>query len=216
LVFANESGEYTVRVADFGYSTIALSPEKGRLHLPRSPPWNAPEVPDWETTFSLAEAKLTDIYSFAMLCLWIIFKDRLQLDEALAVLGLHPIAEENGTLHWLQRLKEERKLQSFARNQVEEIGELDRDQKLGLTSFFQWALADVPKERRLDPAKLADAQALLQQQALTGDKGSSNLGRIFEIPNIESLDFLYLDMEELLQPFGYDPYVNSNHIAPSC
>lgn len=206
LIFANKLGGYTAKVADFGYSTVVLNAEKGRVQLPKSVPWNAPEVTEWETTFTFADAKLTDIYSFAMLCLWILFKDLPQRGEVLAALRLNPKAQENDDSHWLQRLKEEQKLRDFAHNQIEATKELDQDQKLGLASFFRWALTDVSKERKMDSSKMADAQALYRQQTLAEKEESPSVGHAPESPEISGLEFLYLDTQELRKPFGYDSY----------
>jgi hypothetical protein len=56
-------------MTNFGYSTIATS-QNGRVILPKSRPWNAPEHHFRELT--VTNAKKTDIYSFGMLYLWIL------------------------------------------------------------------------------------------------------------------------------------------------
>jgi len=70
LVYMDSTGKTIVKVADFGYSTLATG-EAGRVLLPKSRPWNAPEHHFGQ--FTVAEARKTDIYSFGMLCLWILF-----------------------------------------------------------------------------------------------------------------------------------------------
>ena len=64
----------TVKVADFGYSTLTVG-GSGKVLLPKSSPWNAPEHHFGE--FTAQEAKKTDVYSFGMLCLWLLFGNRL-------------------------------------------------------------------------------------------------------------------------------------------
>jgi serine/threonine protein kinase len=56
-------------VADFGYSTLTAD-ATGKVYLPKSRPWNAPEHHVRE--FTAPDAKLTDVYSFGMLCLWVV------------------------------------------------------------------------------------------------------------------------------------------------
>ena len=82
LVYKGSTGETTIKVADFGYSTFAASETfatdgglsqggAARVYLPKSRPWNAPEHHFGE--FTVSEAKKTDVYSFGMLCLWVLF-----------------------------------------------------------------------------------------------------------------------------------------------
>ena len=74
LVFKDATKKPTVKVADFGYSTLTAG-ESGKVFLPKSRPWNAPEHHLGE--FNAQEAKKTDVYSFGMLCLWLLFGNRL-------------------------------------------------------------------------------------------------------------------------------------------
>ena len=71
LVFKDAiTRKITVKVADFGYSTLTVG-ESGMVFLPKSRPWNAPE--HHFGGFIAQEAKKTDVYSFGMLCLWLLF-----------------------------------------------------------------------------------------------------------------------------------------------
>ena len=75
LVFKDAiTRKITVKVADFGYSTLTVG-ESGNVFLPKSRPWNAPEHHFGE--FKVQEAKKMDVYSFGMLCLWFLFGNRL-------------------------------------------------------------------------------------------------------------------------------------------
>ncbi|KAF8539361.1 kinase-like domain-containing protein, partial [Trichophaea hybrida] len=69
LIFKDATGKTTVKVADFGYSTLTAG-ARGKVYLPKSRPWNAPEHHVRE--FTAPDAKLTDVYSFGMLCLWVV------------------------------------------------------------------------------------------------------------------------------------------------
>jgi len=70
LVFKDSTGKISVKVTDFGYSTLASGAEGG-VFLPKSKPWNAPEH-HWGE-FKVPDAKKADIYSFGLLCLWVLF-----------------------------------------------------------------------------------------------------------------------------------------------
>ena len=70
LMFEDSPGIYTAKVADFGLSTY-LHGEQDLIRMPRSVPWNAPEYHDRH--FSPQDAKAMDVYSFGMLCLWLLF-----------------------------------------------------------------------------------------------------------------------------------------------
>lgn len=61
---------------DFGFSTIFAS-QDDRLQLPISRPWNAPELDRPSREWAPSQAKLTDLYSFGLLCFWLLFEQRL-------------------------------------------------------------------------------------------------------------------------------------------
>ena len=61
------------KLADFGFSALA---SKQFIRLGGSQPWVAPEY-DRSERYTFDQAKLMDLYSFGMLCLWVVFKDEL-------------------------------------------------------------------------------------------------------------------------------------------
>jgi hypothetical protein len=124
----------SVRVTDFGYSTVhANNSAEAQIRLPFSVPWNAPEtVSDRDRLFSVHDAKLTDIYSFGMLCVWVLFQE--QLKSILMVSAM----KENGRL-----------IQSI-QGYIHRATDLDPIQKKRLSGFFSSALAFDPKQRPLD------------------------------------------------------------------
>jgi serine/threonine protein kinase len=66
----SEPSTFGVKMTDFGYSCYG-STDEDFVKLPRSQPWEAPEYhPRW---FTLAAAKKMDMYSFGLLCLWLLF-----------------------------------------------------------------------------------------------------------------------------------------------
>jgi len=73
LVFREESDKVVARVTDFGYSTYFAG--ENLIYMPRSMPWDAPE--HHHRGFSHYQAMKMDIYSFGMLCLWLIFKEKV-------------------------------------------------------------------------------------------------------------------------------------------
>jgi serine/threonine protein kinase len=95
LVFKVDSGSYTAKLADFGYSTAVA--DDGLINMPKSKHWNAPE--HHHRGFKFSEAMKMDAYSFGILCLWLIFYnskeypdrnffDDLESDDKLPALAL--------------------------------------------------------------------------------------------------------------------------------
>jgi serine/threonine protein kinase len=72
LVFG-ERENVTAKLADFGFAGLGVDQE---IKLARTEPWAAPEVYA-RRVHSLPDSKLTDVYSFGMLCLWVIFRETL-------------------------------------------------------------------------------------------------------------------------------------------
>ncbi|KAF8459297.1 kinase-like domain-containing protein, partial [Kalaharituber pfeilii] len=72
LVYENpEKGEAVVaKLTDFGYSTMGAN-EDSAVALGCTPAWCAPEY--HTRKFTVRDAKKTDIYSFAMVCAWLLF-----------------------------------------------------------------------------------------------------------------------------------------------
>ena len=128
LVFKDPvTRKITVKVTDFGYSTLTVG-ESGKVLLPKSRPWNAPEHHRGE--FKTQEAKKTDVYSFGMLCLWVLFGNRLsdiQQTTADGVTGFIsfdvPSSRSPPTL--LECLKDEDRLEYIANFLLESMPGLD-------------------------------------------------------------------------------------------
>jgi serine/threonine protein kinase len=72
LLFKDECGALVPKLADFGYSTMSLSDMP--IYLPKSKPWTAPE--HHHRGFNMLSARRMDVYSFGMLCLWLLFRDQ--------------------------------------------------------------------------------------------------------------------------------------------
>ena len=139
LVFKNATTrKTTVKVTDFGYSTVTAG-GSGTVLLPKSRPWNAPEHHLGE--FKADEAKKTDVYSFGMLCLWVLFGNRLSdvsqttADGAAGLISFDaPFYTGGPTL--LERLKDEGRLQYVSSHLVESMPGLDGEYKIRLKEIF--------------------------------------------------------------------------------
>ncbi|KAI4251527.1 MAG: hypothetical protein LQ352_004797 [Teloschistes flavicans] len=69
LVFADVNGAPLVKVTDFGHSAFGQS-ERDMCYPPASNFWAAPEY--HHRGFSIASAKLMEIYTLSLLCLWLL------------------------------------------------------------------------------------------------------------------------------------------------
>ena len=157
LVFKDATtGEITVKVADFGYSTLTVG-ESGKVILPKSRPWNAPEHHFGE--FNAQEAKKADVYSFGMLCLWLLFGDRLSdipqttADGAAGLISFD-VPPFFGGPTLLERLKDEGGLEHIANHLVESMPGLDVEYRIRLKDIFSLALPHNPGKRTYDLARV--------------------------------------------------------------
>jgi len=141
LIFPDAKKTYVAKVTDFGYSTLDVArSEDRRICLPKSDPWYAPEV-RFDKHYSLLEAKETDIYSFGLLCLWMIsysWTDDRKSPQTV------PILEK------IKNAKEEGRILEFANIVVNSLAELDEVENQGLVAFFQSTVAHDPSQRTLD------------------------------------------------------------------
>ena len=62
-----------MKLSDFGFSALASNK---LFDLGGTYPWRAPELTSLDGV-THEQAKLTDLYSFGMLCLWVIFRNKL-------------------------------------------------------------------------------------------------------------------------------------------
>ena len=158
LVFKDPiTRKVTVKVADFGYSTLTVG-ESGKVLLPKSRPWNAPEHHFGE--FKTDEAKKTDVYSFGMLCLWVLFGDRLSdfpQTTADGVTGLisfdAPHFRSRPTL--FECLKDEDRLGYIANQLLGSMPGLDVEHTIRLKEIFSLTLPHNPGERTCNLARVA-------------------------------------------------------------
>ena len=156
LVFKDAiTREITVKVADFGYSTFTVS-GSGKVLLPKSRPWNAPEHHFGE--FEAQEAKKTDVYSFGMLCLWFLFEYHLSDIPQTAADGTAELISFNtspaGRLTLLEHLKYEDRAKDIANHLVESMPGLNVEYGIRLKEIFSLTLPLNPEKRTNDLAKV--------------------------------------------------------------
>jgi serine/threonine protein kinase len=144
-------------VADFGYSTLAGG-DAEKVLLPKSRPWNAPEHHFGE--FEVYEAKKTDVYSFGMLCLWILVGNRFSADTPTVTIGGrtelisfdgHP-AQHKRTM--LEQLKDEDKVGDIACQLMQAMSGFSDEHKVRLKEFFSLATTLNAEKRTSDFEKL--------------------------------------------------------------
>jgi len=129
------TGKTTVKVADFGYSTLAVGDAKN-ICLPKSRPWNAPEHHFGE--FTTHDAKQTDVYSFGMLCLWVVSRGAPILQNNTE----YTFAASTGSCTMLEQLKYDDKLEQLANQLIDSIppAEINAEHRHRLKEFFSLAV----------------------------------------------------------------------------
>jgi serine/threonine protein kinase len=153
LVFNEEPNKFVARVADFGYSTQFATDNP--LYMPKSWPWNAPE--HHHRGFKPSEAVKMDIYSFGMLCLWFLFKERLSETIPPEILGdrrgaafFAPPFGRHQSQNLLADLKSEDMLPTLASYLITTTTELNDEEKGILHELFNSSLVCDPDERSSD------------------------------------------------------------------
>jgi serine/threonine protein kinase len=158
LVFENNDGGYFPRVADFGFSTH-FHTEDDLVYVPESVPWTAPERT--HRAFTPASARKMDIYSFGMLCMWVLFGCSPDLEPPLS-LTLLPgqFVDFNHPLHELNRL---RYLQRGGENGLHDWAVWLATQRIedpsvrdSITVFFRLSLPKDPLDRCDNFGRLLD------------------------------------------------------------
>ena len=154
LLSKNESGERHAKLADFGYAGWAINNNEDILiKPPRSRPWDPPNY--HHRGFTVVGARKLDIYSFGMLCLWVLFFDRSQLSYSVPT-------DIKLTSSWpfhdfklLDKMKREDTFGDFAIDLVRSVEVLPANQKKNLERLFRSALARDPAERTMNFEELA-------------------------------------------------------------
>ena len=162
LLIFEENSRIIAKVADFGYATC-FQDDSSRISIPKSEPWNAPEHHDQQ--FRPLEAKRMDVYSFALLCAWLLFEagssDKLQLpsDIVRETSKLVGFGIDEPEKNLLQLWKRDHKLVDWVYSLVYVNSHLNDSTKDCLTSFFRSTLTFEPRLRCIEFGQLLDLLA---------------------------------------------------------
>ena len=162
LIFEDDS-RAIAKVADFGFATC-LQGDNDLISIPKSEPWNAPESNDHY--FKTEAAKKMDVYSFALLCTWLVFEAGssnglpLPPDTNLEIGQTVSFEARQSEKNLLQLWKRDsdNKLANYINWLVHEDEHLDEGVKDNLIQFFRSTLAFDPESRCM---KLEQLLALL-------------------------------------------------------
>ena len=158
LIFEDDS-RFIAKVADFGFATC-LHGDEDLLSIPISEPWTAPEHSDH--LFRPESAKKMDVYSFALLCTWLLFEAGscrgllLPPDTNLEtgqVVTFEPRQSEQNILQLWKRDSDE-KLVKWISWLVREDERLNSNLKDNLIRFFWSTLTFDPESRCMDFERL--------------------------------------------------------------
>ena len=140
------------QLSDFGYSTEYE--DDSAITVPCSTPWNAPEVGYETNLLSPSEAIKTEIFSFGMLCAWVLFREELSNQFPIALdLADNPTLEESAgkqNFRTIDGLKTMDKIRPFCRSHVKSLESPTSGQKEGLMKLFEMTLAPDPVDRATD------------------------------------------------------------------
>lgn len=147
LVTKSQGDAWIVHVTDFGYSSFETL-----VKVPRSPPWEAPE---WHSRwFSLENAKRMDVYSFGLLCLWLVFSGESlefsgfpSIDIDLAFPAPHESNQLNPMMKGLQEMKASGKLLGSVLHLVSQKQEIPEQTRSCLEEVFTLALTHDTEKR---------------------------------------------------------------------
>lgn len=144
-----EDGSIVPQVADFGYSTIYTNSDS-TMTVSRTAPWNAPEVEKQKNGYVPTDAIRTDIFSFGMLCLWVLFRGEVanQFGTTLDFTDDREFPESNsGSLFkTITSLKDQDRLRHFCQSLIRSLS-WEPSQKENLTKLFELTLSPLPLDR---------------------------------------------------------------------
>lgn len=152
LVFENGS-RIVAKVADFGCATHFQS-EDDMISLPISEPWNAPEHKG--QNFYPLQAKRADLYSFALLCAWLLSETGSPSSSSPTNLAFVGVAQYTSKISLLRHLKtsNDEVLVAWAVSVVRNNSCLDNGTKVDLTEFFESTLTRDPQSRCIELGRL--------------------------------------------------------------
>jgi serine/threonine protein kinase len=152
LIFPNEDHGFVAKMADFGFS-IGFQRENDRIFLPESRPWNPPE--HHNRHFFPEEAKRMDIYSFGLLCFWLLFgtSDQLPLAPWMQYENAESISFEGSeSLDIFECLKknEDDNLLRWIAWLIDYQEDFNDSERNDLKQFFRFTLVRKSSQRNMD------------------------------------------------------------------
>jgi serine/threonine protein kinase len=159
LVFKNTQGVYSAKLTDLGYSS-QFDRTEDLVHLPESWPWSAPEY--HHRAMPASEAIKMEVYTFGMLCLWLLFQEKFSDTGALqefikngkTYISFTRDSSQMHHLNALPDLKAQDELCSIANWLVTATG-LCNDQKEDLKRLFKTSIVRNPIDRDTNFRQLA-------------------------------------------------------------
>ncbi|KAJ6439093.1 mutator-like element [Purpureocillium lavendulum] len=190
LVFQESPSKYVAKVADFGFSTQFIR-EDDLIRMPKSGIWCAPE---WHHRgFRPEAARKMDIFSFGLVCVWMLFGDNLtksSRDDGRVV----SFEEDcNPAQNLLERWKVDHgkdELTAWALSLVRMRAELSGSD---LATFFKSTLAIDPHKREinlsrqlhhLDPARTLPEMNCLVAELAPAEEDFRLYSTDFRIPSV--------------------------------
>ena len=149
LAFENMS-RFVAKVADFGFATCFQS-HNDLISMPKSEPWNASERHD--RLIKAEQGKQMDVYSFDMLCFWLVFKAGSFIDLSLPQdmtleIGQFVSFERNRSEENLFQIwRMDNKLINWICWLIRQNSNFDNSKKNHLMLFFRSTLAFDPRSR---------------------------------------------------------------------
>ncbi|KAL5321933.1 hypothetical protein ACEPPN_009898 [Leptodophora sp. 'Broadleaf-Isolate-01'] len=144
LVFRDDRENPLAKLIDFAYSCFGAD-INSRVYLPRTSPWIL--APEWHPRgFSLAAAKRLDVFSYGMLCVWILFQQEIS--------NIFGKSGENCVEDLLHDLKAQRQILHAVQVIIQDLDLEDEERRAQLGEFFSMTIADDPKSRECDFGRL--------------------------------------------------------------
>ncbi|KAI1806722.1 serine/threonine protein kinase japonica group [Daldinia bambusicola] len=140
LLFMQKDKPNITKVIDFGYS-LQFTPRSRKMKLPISRPWNAPEHTRGMREWTFEQAVKTEVFSYGMLCLWMLFYDYF-----------YKLCPGKGSRYGISTVKES--LRPLSRLLLADEPSLTSDQRQSLGNFFDASLQEDPQQRESSIVRL--------------------------------------------------------------
>jgi serine/threonine protein kinase len=150
LIFRHDEEGFVAKVADFGYSTLVVRPDRP-IYVPKTAPWYAPE--HHHRGFLLQDAKKLDFFSLGLLFLWLLFEPKIRVqtkDPEIESGSSAKFTVEMRMIQWLEHQPPGQDLITCVTQMLHEVSGILIQQRDDLIQFFNKTLAMDPADRALD------------------------------------------------------------------